>query len=249
MPLRFDLTLTLERTPERELARHLHALVFALWRTHDPKGAAQHHAANASPFSLAIGPLEGGRLEVRLNLLEEGLLEVFEAVLTPQTAFGDGEALCGSLREVRRSGERYSSLLERALAGDAPRVLEWEFLSCTSLTSTLRPLLEPHPEPVFKGVLKRAQTFFELRYPPGLYAYLGEAVHLQDAQLERAEVVLERDQWVQGFVGRARYRLDRDTLEGRWVGFLAALAEYTGVGRRVAYGCGTLRSRVKDAWW
>jgi hypothetical protein len=249
MPLHFDLTLSLERCPQDELPRYLHSLIFSLWRLHDPVGADQHHKNNASPFSLSFGSLEGNRLDLRLSLLEEHLLEVFQAMLSSEDPFGDGEKLAGSIQQMRWGGERYSSLLERCLAGDAPRVLELDFKSCTVIASTKAKTFKPNPEGLFKGILKRVLTFTDLRYPPQMYAYLAESVHLGHSTLERTRVSIEQDQWLEGFKGKVHYRLDHNTLEGRWVGFLAVLSEYSGAGKRVGFGCGTVRSRVLDAWW
>jgi hypothetical protein len=249
MPLHFDLTLSLERCPPSELPRYLHSLIFSLWQLHDPLGASQYHNTNVSPFSLAIGSLEGNCLDLQIHLLEERLLEVFQTLLQPQQRFGDGEHLAGQISHMRWGGERYSSLLERCLAGAAPRVLELDFKSCTVIAASTSKKLKPNPEGLFKGILKRAIAFTDLRYPPQMYVYLAESVHLGLNSLEETRVNLAPDQWLEGFKGKVHYRLDHNSLEGRWVGFLAALAEYTGVGKRVGFGCGTVRSRVLDAWW
>ncbi len=244
MPYRLKVTLTLARPFD---ATHgypgvaVHGLVYRAVAATDAELVTALHVQRAKPFSVVLEPSSGEpeQFVFYLHVLDEALVEPFLDAFRVGTDVGQsGEALRGFVSGLELSGKTYRRLIEEVRQNKPPRLLECYFLSCTALSHKKRMLLHPVPRVIWNGLALRWQALSP--YPLG-----GDYSRWFDTHIDCLEDTTQTCRQkigkssLKGFRGRAMFGLADD--EDAWVAvLLAQFAEFSGVGVKTGYGCGSM---------
>jgi CRISPR-associated endoribonuclease Cas6 len=162
--------------------------------------------------------------------------------LPPYAAYLDGCSLlwlsaltgelCAALNQsslVQRSSApvSYQSLIDTT---EPQQYITLRFLSPFFVRSKSVCHVSPAPNVVFGAVLRRWLVITDIAVPEIQYD------HIKITELAgETRRVRYRHHWLNGFVGRVRYRMQAPQ---RWIAILARFAEYSGVGSHTTQGWG-----------
>lgn len=235
----------------------LHALLFRTLKQYSSELASKiHNQTEQRPFSLSppLGDCEfrqgyvvvspGTTMTFGLAFLSEELLagsiSAFLSVLQ------EGQVLSLSRKPVilqnldlcKGSFSTFSKILSNA---SATPVITLEFVTPTSFRKNEIQVVFPGPELVFSSLLKRWNTFSEMKIPEEHATYFP-SIKVSSYDLRTQLVHFSRYKII-GFKGKVEYELPGNASEGflRDVNSLANFASYSGVGVKTAMGMGQVR--------
>lgn len=235
----------------------LHGLFFRILKQYSSELASKiHNQKEQRPFSLSppIGNCEfrrgyavvsaGTTLTFGLAFLGEELLagsiSAFLSVLQ------EGQVLSLSRKPIilqnldlcKGSFSTFSKILSNA---SATPIITLEFVTPTSFRKNEIQVVFPGPELVFSSLLKRWNTFSEMKIPEEHATYFP-SIKVSSYDLHTKLVHFSRYKII-GFKGKVEYELPQDASKGflREVNALADFASYSGVGAKTAMGMGQVR--------
>ena len=251
MPSRVVLRLKLEKPIRgREIKPDtLHGLFFKLL---GGELAEELHTryGNVKPYSLSCGEMFGEKptevLHLEINLLEEKLL----AKLLSGIILGDKEDLFlggvgitdFSILPVR---EKYIATYQ-SLKEDTFETQRWlvRFLSPTTFRRNDIDLPFPLPELVFKGLVKRWNTFSPTPVGVDLRPFYN-LVKVSSFSLKSQRVEFSNGGKLTAFRGFAVFNLSlvRDGEARRWFSILLKFSNWSGIGRKTTMGLGKVLAK------
>ena len=235
----------------------LHALFFRILQQYASDLASKiHNQTEQRPFSLTppLGDCEfrqgytvvspGTTLTFSLALLGEELLGA--SISAFLSLLQDGQVLNLSrkpvvLQNLDLCAGSFSSFCKVLSNASALPIITLEFVTPTSFRKNEIQAVFPEPEFVFSSLLRRWNSFSELKIAEEHAAYFS-SIKVSSYEL-RTQLVHFSKYKIIGFKGRVEYELPRNASEGflREVNALADFASYSGVGAKTAMGMGQVR--------
>lgn len=232
----------------------LHAFLFRILRQYSSELASKiHNQKEQRPFSLnpPLGDYElrrgymvvspGTTLTFGLALLCEELLA--GSISAFLSALQEGQVLSLSrkpviLQNLDLCAGSFSSFSKILSDASTLPVITLEFVTPTSFRKNEIQAVFPEPELVFPSLLKRWNTFSELKVPEE-YAETFPSIKVANYNL-RTELIHFSTYKIIGFKGRVEYRLPQKSPEPfrQAINALADFAFYAGIGVKTAMGMG-----------
>jgi len=261
MPVRLRVSLVPEKPlPVSELSPdRLHGLFFSI--AGEELAKELHSYSRVKPFTLCFYFQSGGkrkslfsdkedgeveRVQIEVSFLDESLFPRFLSsfVLNEQKDFYLGEF---KLRKIRkpyitdRNIKSYRSLFEES---KPQRRIMFEFMTPTTFRKGKCDWLMPDPKLIFKGLIRKWQTFSDLKIDIDLREVIENKVIVAGVWIGTKRIEFSGFGWVGGFTGSVILHLDTEEEKTlRWLNTLARFAEFAGVGRKTTMGLGQVRFR------
>lgn len=210
----------------------------------------------------AINVLEDSHedLALRVNVIQEDLIEDFQMALTEGASFGLETGTPGRITRARTTGETYQHLIERHATNVVPRLLHWRFNTCTSLTRENQPVTTPDPVAILGGLAKRwrdnapdlEQTALHLpsaAFVNEMREYARDHTRVLTQDTQPSQVRISHGAVIDGFTGTMLLELRGTPVQARRAALLASFAVFAGVGVSVAFGLGETRLEHVDYAW
>lgn len=261
MPVRLGVSLVAEKPlPLSEISPdRLHGLFFSI--AGEELARELHSYSKVKPFTLSFYLQSGGkrrsifsdgengeveRLHIGISFLNESLFPRFLSsfVLNEQKDFYLGKF---KLRKIRKpyitdkNIKSYRNLFEES----KPQMrIMFEFITPTTFKKGKYDWLIPDPKLIFKGLIRKWQTFSDFGIDIDLREVVKNKVIVAGAWIGTKRIEFSDFGWVGGFTGSVILHLDTEEERAlRWLNALARFAEFAGVGRKTTMGLGQVRFR------
>ncbi len=241
-------------------AKALNGLFYTEMGRRFPAWVDRLHLAQGNqplPFSLSLlyadGYVKGFRICTLQGEITRRVEEVWAelALIKAEVRLGSAQTVITGFAPGYPGATTYAQLLDSAPEASSVAL---RFVTPTRFKWMGHETLLPVPKAVWRSYAIRWETYSDIPLPPGFLEWVEWQVDPSEVHLETCLAYIEKEVEWKGVVGDVTYRayLDaRDVPPSRQFEYLrawqalAALAEFSGTGEKVARGMGcTIRTRV-----
>lgn len=249
MPLHSLVELELSRLPNQRMLLHtaIHGLIHQILTLvpsepdSEVNPATRLHESQRQALSLRGFELDGIVLRLELVTLSDDLVAAVRFAFQAPNRFGqDDDVLQGVVRFAFHTNFLLQQIFHKIQAQRPASFLRLEFLSPTAFTHKRGTWASPHPTLLLDSLLARWLDF------GGDDLQVNHQCIVKAAPLIQTSMTSIGSSQMHSFKGQLDLEL-AGTDQDRWIlTTLLAFGCIANVGRRVAYGCGSMRSQVRS---